>query len=502
MPKQPAELETEVTGGEKPSGDSRRSLRDMLTSVPQQYDPEMQNQIIGSHHTLESVTAQISDIALKRPISLGWLISMFVSLSLLALMFVSVMYLILEGVGIWGVNVPVGWGVGILSFVWWIGIGHAGTLISAILLLLHQNWRTSINRFAEAMTLMAVCCAGLYPLLHVGRHQYVYWMLPFPNTMGLWPQFRSPLIWDVFAVSTYFTVSLVFWYIGLVPDLATMRDRAKAPWLKKFIGFFALGWRYSTRHWQRYNAVYLILAGLSTPLVLSVHTTVSWDFAAGIVPGWHGTIFPQYFVAGAVYAGFAMVINLGVPLRSFFRMKDLITMKHLENCGKFMCITGNIVFYGYIMEVFTAWYSGVVFERYLTFDNRMFGPYAWSFWLLIFCNGVFIQLIWFKKIRTSIWGLYIVALVVNFAMWLERLVLIPFSLTRDYLPSSWHMYYPSFWDYATFAGTLGLFFTLFFIFVRLLPTISMVEMRELVHHEHHVDELGANDPAVTGGLKV
>lgn len=502
MPKRPTEVETGASSGQhRPEGE-RRSLREMMRSVPQQYDPALQDEIIGAKHSYESITKQIADIVLHRPVSPGWLISMFVSLTLLALLVVSVTYLLLVGVGIWGVNSPVGWGVGIVNFVWWIGIGHAGTLISAILLLLHQNWRTSINRFAEAMTLMAVVCAGMYPILHIGRHQYAYWMFPLPNTMGLWPQFRSALLWDVFAVSTYFLVSLFFWYTGLVPDLATLRDRAQAPWLKKIFGFFALGWRYSARHWQRYNAVYLILAGLSTPLVLSVHTTVSWDFASGIVPGWHGTIFPQYFVAGAVYAGFAMVINLCVPLRSFFRMKDLITMKHLENCGKFMLITGNIVFYGYIMEVFTAWYSGSIYERFMTFDNRMLGPYAWVFWTLILCNGLLIQVLWFKKVRTNIIGLYVVALMVNFAMWIERLVLIPLSLTQDYLPPAWHNYYPSFWDYATFAGTIGLFFTLFFLFVRILPVVSIVEMRELVHHESHVDELGANDESLTEGVKV
>jgi molybdopterin-containing oxidoreductase family membrane subunit len=404
------------------------------------------------------------------------------------------------GVGVWGVNIPGGWGMGIINFVWWIGIGHAGTLISAILLLLHQNWRTSINRFAEAMTLFAVMCAGLYPLLHVGRHQYAYWMFPVPNTMGLWPQFRSPLIWDVFAVSTYFTVSLLFWYVGLIPDLAVLRDRSKSRFAKIAYGTFALGWRNSALHWRRYTALYLLLAGVSTPLVLSVHSIISFDFSVGIVPGWHSTIFPPYFVAGAVYAGFAMVLLLAIPLRATCGLRDLITMRHLENCAKVMLATGLVVFYGYIMEVFFGWYSANTYEKYMTFQSRMFGPYGWSYWSLIFCNGLAPQILWFKKMRTSIPVLFIVSIIVSIGMWLERFVIVVTSLARDFLPSSWDMYYPTFWDWAVYVGTFGLFFTLFLLFVRLLPSISITEVRELVHHHGHTAGVAEQEGTVEHGV--
>src|SRR5689334_11962187 len=300
----------------------------------------------------------------------------------------AVSVLFLRGVGIWAVNIPIGWGFAIVNFVWWIGIGHAGTLISAILLLLKQNWRTSINRFAEAMTIFAVMQAGLFPLLHIGRHQYAYWMFPVPNSMSLWPQFRSPLMWDVFAISTYLTVSALFWFVGLIPDLATLRDRATNPTVKIIYGILAMGWRGSALHWRRYTQLYLLLAGVSTPLVLSVHTIVSFDFSFGIVPGWHSTIFPPYFVAGAIFAGFAMTLILAIPMRATCGLKDLITMRHLENMGKMMLATGLIVFYGYIMEAFFGWYSGSPFEKYMTFNNRMVGPYAWSYWSLILCNGL------------------------------------------------------------------------------------------------------------------
>jgi len=439
--------------------------------------------VMGGHHNYETITEKISRLILNNRIGKGWLFGLFISVNLLAVLGGSILYVLLMGVGAWGINQPVGWGFDIINFVWWIGIGHAGTLISAILLLLHQNWRTSINRFAEAMTLFAVACAGLYPLLHIGRHQYAYWMMPFPNSMGLWPQFRSPLIWDVFAITTYLNVSLFFWLIGLIPDVATLRDRAKHKIPRFLFGCAALGWRGSSRHWHRYNAIYLLLAGLSTPLVLSVHTIVSYDFAAGIVPGWHSTIFPPYFVAGAVFAGFAMVLILAIPLRVFFNLKDLITMKHLENCGKVMLATGMIVFYGYLIEVFFGWYSANEYENYMTFDNRMWGPYAWSYWSLIFCNGIAPQILWWKKMRTSIPVLFIVSLIVSVGMWLERFVIIVTSLSFDFMPSSWGIYYPTFWDYSLYLGTFGLFFTLFLLFCRLLPVIAMAEMRELVHHE-------------------
>lgn len=476
-----------------PSSEPKRSWpgdwRSHFRTTPQVLDPAREEDVIAEDHTYESLTEHIGALVLKRPVSLGWLLGVFVSLSLLGLMIVSVMVVLLKGVGVWGVNIPIAWGFDIINFVWWIGIGHAGTLISAILLLVHQNWRTAINRFAEAMTIFAVMCAGLYPLLHVNRHQYLYWMLLLPNSMGLWPQFRSPLEWDVFAVSTYFSVSVLFWYVGLLPDLATMRDRAKHPLVRKIYGTVALGWRNSALHWHRYNALYLILAGISTPLVLSVHSIISYDFAYSQVPGWHSTIFPPYFVAGAVFAGFAMVLILGIPMRALFHLKDMITMKHLENCAKVMLATGLFVFYGYIMEVFFAWYSASPYEKYMTFENRMVGPYAWSFWALILCNGIVPQVLWFKKARTNIPTLFIVSVIISIGMFLERFVIIVTSLHRDYLPSSWGMYYPTFWDYALYAGTFGLFFTLFLLFCRALPVIAIAEMRELVHHKLHTDRI-------------
>ncbi|HEX8911109.1 MAG TPA: NrfD/PsrC family molybdoenzyme membrane anchor subunit, partial [Humisphaera sp.] len=367
----------------------------------------------------------------------------------------------------------------IINFVWWIGIGHAGTLISAILLLVRQQWRTSINRFAEAMTLFAVACAGMYPALHVGRPWLAYWLLPYPNTMQLWPQWRSPLMWDVFAVSTYATVSALFWYVGLIPDLASLRDKAKHPIVKYVYAFAALGWRGSTVHWSRYTVAYLLLAGLSTPLVLSVHTIVSFDFSVGIVPGWHATIFPPYFVAGAVFAGFAMVLTLGIPLRAVYGLKDLITDKHLDVMAKVMLTTGLIVAYGYGTEMFFAWFSGDTFELFLA-KNRALGPYAWAYWLLILTNVIAIQPLWFKPFRRNIYSLFIISMFVNVGMWFERFVIIVMSLHRDFLPSSWGMYAPTHVDLAMYFGTIGFFLLLFFLFVRALPMISIAEMREYV----------------------
>ena len=449
--------------------------------------------VLGQGLTYESLTGKVADVVLKRHVSWGWALGLSVALALLATLGMSVGYALLMGVGIWGVNTPIGWGFDIINFVWWIGIGHAGTLISAILLLLHQNWRTSINRFAEAMTLFAVACAGLYPLLHLGRHQYFYWMMPFPNTMALWPNFRSPLVWDVFAVSTYATVSLTFWYVGLVPDLAVLRDRATNPIARKLYGVFALGWRNSAKHWDRYGKIYLLLAGVSTPLVLSVHSTIAFDFAYGVVPGWHSTIFPPYFVAGAVFAGFAMVLILAIPMRALYGLKDLITMRHLENCAKVMLATGLIVFYGYIMEVFFGWYSANKYESYMTFNNRMFGPYAPSYWALIFCNGIAPQILWWKKMRTNIPVLFIVSLIVSVGMFLERFVIIVTSLHREFIPARWGMYYPTVWDWSTYAGTFGLFFTLFLLFCRFLPVIAIAEMKELLHHQSHHGSHGHDD---------
>jgi molybdopterin-containing oxidoreductase family membrane subunit len=372
--------------------------------------------------------------------------------------------------------------------VWWIGIGHAGTLISAILLLLHQEWRTSINRFAEAMTLFAVACAGIFPLIHLGRPWFFYWLFPYPNVMGVWPQFRSPLVWDVFAVSTYASVSLLFWYIGLIPDLATLRDRSEHRWARGIYGMLAMGWRGSAIHWYRYETAYLLLAGLAAPLVVSVHTVVSFDFAVAIVPGWHATIFPPYFVAGAIFAGFAMVVLLAIPLRAVYGLQDFITLRHLDNMAKIILATGLIVAYGYMMETFMAWYSASSYEAYLI-RNRMTGPYAAVYWALIACNIVTPQLLWSRRLRTNVQVLFCVALVVTVGMWLERFIIVVTSLHRDFLPSSWQMYYPTFWDWSTFIGTIGLFFALLFLFIRFLPMISIFEMRELVAEEerdrHH-----------------
>jgi Ni/Fe-hydrogenase subunit HybB-like protein len=438
--------------------------------------------VIGPGHTFGSVTDKISAIVLTGRTPKGWLIGFGVSFLLVMILLYAVTYLFTVGIGIWGVNVPVGWGFAIVNFVWWIGIGHAGTLISAILLLLRQRWRTSINRFAEAMTLFAVACAGLFPILHLGRPGFFYWLFPYPNTMGVWPQFRSPLVWDVFAVSTYATVSLLFWFIGLIPDLATLRDRARHPFARIAYGMLAMGWRGSAVHWHRYETAYLLLAGLATPLVVSVHTIVSFDFAIGIVPGWHSTIFPPYFVAGAIYSGFAMVMTLAIPLRAAYRLEDLITMRHLDNMAKVMLTTGLIVAYGYMMETFFAWYSANPFESYMI-TNRMTGPYAPMFWALIFCNICVPQLLWFPSIRANVPVLFVIALIVNIGMWLERYIIVVTSLHRDFLPSSWDMYAGTIWDWATFLGTIGLFLALLFLFIRVLPMISIYEMRELVQQE-------------------
>ena len=438
--------------------------------------------VIGPGHTFGSVTDKISAIVLTGRTPKGWLIGFGVSFLLVMILLYAVTYLFTVGIGIWGVNVPVGWGFAIVNFVWWIGIGHAGTLISAILLLLRQRWRTSINRFAEAMTLFAVACAGLFPILHLGRPGFFYWLFPYPNTMGVWPQFRSPLVWDVFAVSTYATVSFLFWFIGLIPDLATLRDRARHPFARIAYGMLAMGWRGSAVHWHRYETAYLLLAGLATPLVVSVHTIVSFDFAIGIVPGWHSTIFPPYFVAGAIYSGFAMVMTLAIPLRAAYGLEDLITMRHLDNMAKVMLTTGLIVAYGYMMETFFAWYSANPFESYMI-TNRMTGPYAPMFWALIFCNICVPQLLWFPRIRANVPVLFVIALIVNIGMWLERYIIVVTSLHRDFLPSSWDMYAGTIWDWATFLGTIGLFLALLFLFIRVLPMISIYEMRELVQKE-------------------
>jgi Ni/Fe-hydrogenase subunit HybB-like protein len=435
--------------------------------------------VLAPGQTFDSVTDTITDIVLKRPIGLGWLAGLAVGMTLLAILGMAVTYLFLRGVGIWGINIPVGWGFAIINFVWWIGIGHAGTLISAILLLFKQTWRNSINRFAEAMTLFAVACAGMFPLLHMGRPWLGYWMFPYPNSMGVWPQFRSPLVWDVFAVSTYATISAVFWFVGLVPDLATMREQATNPFARKLYGALSLGWRGSARHWTRYEALYILLAGISTPLVLSVHTVVSFDFAVAIMPGWHTTIFPPYFVAGAIYSGFAMVLVLAIPIRKYYRLEGMITERHLQNSAKIMLATGLIVAYGYFFETFVALYSGSTYERFMI-HNRWFGPYAPLYWSLILFNILIPQVLWWPKIRSSTSWLFGISLVVLVGMWLERFVIIVTSLSRDYLPSSWGHYVATRWDWATYAGTIGLFTAAIFIFIRIMPAISIFEIRMLL----------------------
>jgi molybdopterin-containing oxidoreductase family membrane subunit len=436
--------------------------------------------VLEPGHTYTSVTDKVAAIALSGKTPRSWFTGFAIAFVLLMVFLYATTYLLATGIGIWGNNIPVGWAFDIINFVWWIGIGHAGTLISAVLLLFRQSWRTSINRFAEAMTLFAVACAGMYPLLHLGRPWIFYWLFPYPSTLGLWPQFRSPLIWDVFAVSTYATVSLLFWYVGLIPDMATLRDRAQKPLAQTIYGILAMGWRGSALHWHRYQTAYLMLAGLATPLVVSVHSIVGLDFAVSVVPGWHVTLFPPYFVAGAIFSGFAMVMTLAIPLRAVYGLEDFITGRHLSNMAKVMLLTGLIVAYGYLMEIVGALYTGNPHELYLL-KNRMYGPYAATYWLLILCNIAIPQLLWFRAVRRNVPLLFVISLIVNVGMWLERFVIIVISLHRDYLPSAWEMYYPTVWDFAQFFGSIGLFLTLLYLFVRFLPVISIFELRELVH---------------------
>jgi molybdopterin-containing oxidoreductase family membrane subunit len=435
--------------------------------------------LIAPGQTFESVTRTISDIPLLRPYPRFWWTGFCAAFVLVLLLLASIAWLFTRGVGIWGINVPIAWGFAIVNFVWWIGIGHAGTFISAILLLLHQQWRTSINRFTEAMTLFAVACAAIYPVLHLGRPQFFYWLVPYPDSMGLWPQFRSPLEWDVFAVSTYASVSLVFWYVGLLPDLATMRDRAGTRSRARLYGLLSLGWRGDARHWMHYQKLYILLAGLAAPLVISVHTIVGLDFAISILPGWHSTIFPPYFVAGAIFSGFSMVLTLIIPLRSVYKLQGLITARHLDLMAKVMMATGWIVIYGYFSEFFNAWRSGDIFDRFVDV-NRAVGPYAGYFWALMACNVVAPQLLWVSRLRHNVVVLFIVALLVNVGMWIERFMIVVTSLHRDYLPSSWGMFHATFWDYSTLAGSVGLFVALLFLFLRFLPAISMSEVRGLL----------------------
>ncbi len=446
--------------------------------------------LVKGNHDFKSVTALVTDINL-RPTPKLWYVAFGISNILLLILLVSIGYLVWEGIGIWGLNQPVGWGWAIVNFVWWVGIGHAGTLISAILFLFRQGWRTAINRFAEAMTIFAVMCAGIFPAIHVGRIWVIYWVFPLPNQMAMWPNFNSPLLWDVFAVSTYFTVSLLFWYVGLIPDLATVRDRIKSKVGKVLYGTFALGWRGSNRHWWNYEKSYMILAGLATPLVLSVHTIVSFDFAVSIIPGWHTTIFPPYFVAGAVFSGFAMVLTLMIICRKIYGLEDIMTVDHIEKMNIIILVTGSMVGFAYLMEFFIAWYSGVEYEKAI-FILRAIGPYAWAYWIMIACNVLSPQFFWSKKLRRSVTFTFIISIVVNIGMWFERFVITVTSLSTDFLPSSWGYYSPTFWDVITYVGTFGLFFTHFLLFLRYLPMVAVAELKGVMPQAdpHNYDEKG------------
>jgi molybdopterin-containing oxidoreductase family membrane subunit len=428
----------------------------------------------GTLHDVTEIVAQV----VERPAPLAWKIVFGISIALVGLLLFSIGWLFWNGTGVWGLNIPVAWGWAIVNFVWWVGIGHAGTLISAILFLFRQRWRTSINRSAEAMTLFAVVCALLFPTIHVGRVWVIWWTFPIPNQMGTWPQFRSPLLWDVFAVSIYGFVSLLFWYVGLIPDLATFRDRAKSRLRKILYGVFALGWRGSMRHWHHYERAYLLLAALATPLVLSVHSVVSFDFAVAQLPGWHTTIFPPYFVAGAIFSGFAMVLTLMVVAHRLFGLERLITPRHFDNMAKILLLTGVLVGYAYSVEFFMAWYSGNPYESF-TFINRAFGDYAWAYWIMVSCNVLVPQIFWWKKARTHLGILFVVSIFVNIGMWFERFVIV-MSLSADFLPSSWDYFSPTFFDVSIYVGTFGLFFFFFCLFVRYLPMVAMAEVKTVM----------------------
>jgi len=430
--------------------------------------------------TIHDVTEDVCRQVEAAPNKL-WMMAMSISLVILGIGFYAVVTLLWEGIGVWGLNKTVGWAWDITNFVWWVGIGHAGTLISAILLLFRQRWRNAINRAAEAMTIFAVICAAMFPMFHMGRLWLgFYWALPLPNTFGsLWVNFHSPLLWDVFAISTYFSVSLVFWYIGLIPDFASIRDRAQTKGMKIAYGILSFGWDGAARTWMRYESVSLILAGLATPLVLSVHTIVSMDFATSVVPGWHTTIFPPYFVSGAIFSGFAMVLTLMLVTRKVYHLEDYITIYHIELMNIIIIVTGSIVGIAYLTEFFIAWYSGVEAEQY-AFINRSTGPYWWAYALMMTCNVVSPQLFWVKRIRTSVIATFILSIVVNIGMWMERFVIIVTSLHRDYLPSSWVMFYPTFYDVGVFLFSIGFFFTAFFLFAKYFPMINMVEVKSIL----------------------
>jgi molybdopterin-containing oxidoreductase family membrane subunit len=436
--------------------------------------------LVTGGKTASDVTNDICRQVEGKP-SRSWLMGMAISLTALAIGLYATVVLLWDGIGVWGLNKTVGWAWDITNFVWWVGIGHAGTLISAILLLFRQKWRMSINRAAEAMTIFAVLCAAMFPGFHMGRLWLgFYWALPLPNTFGsLWVNFNSPLLWDVFAISTYFIVSLVFWYIGLIPDFATIRDRATNKISKIIYGALSFGWDGAARTWSRYESVALILAGLATPLVLSVHTIVSFDFATSVIPGWHTTIFPPYFVAGAIFSGFAMVMTLMLVARQVMNLKDYITIYHIELMNIIIIITGSIVGVAYLTELFISWYSGVPAEQY-AFLNRATGPYWWAYWIMMTCNVISPQMFWVRKIRTSIVASFILSIVVNIGMWFERFVIIVTSLHRDYLPSSWAMFYPTFYDVGVYLFSLGFFFTSFLLFAKFFPVVNMAEVKSII----------------------
>jgi Ni/Fe-hydrogenase subunit HybB-like protein len=449
-----------------------------LAAVPEPWiDPPW----VEGAHTYESITDKVTDIALKRETPLAWYIAFGISSSLAGMFGALIGYLIFTGVGIWGNNSPVFWGFPIVNFVFWVGIGHAGTLISAILFLFRQHWRTSINRFAEAMTIFAVVCAGTFPGIHIGRAWLAYWLFPLPTSqLSMWPNFRSPLLWDVFAVGTYATVSVLFWYMGMIPDFATLRDRAKSKIQQFAYGVASLGWTGSASQWRVYEKAYMLLAALATPLVLSVHSVVSFDFAVSQIPGWHTTIFPPYFVAGAVFSGFGMVLTLMIPARELFGLKELVTMRHIENMCKIIILTGSIVGFAYMTEFFIAWYSGNGYEKF-AFINRAFGPYWWAYWIMVSCNVISPQLFWFKSIRRNVWIIFVISIFINIGMWFERFVIIV-TLSRDFLPSSWGYFKPTIIDILMLIGSFGLFFTLFLLFCRFLPIVAMSEVKQVMAH--------------------
>lgn len=442
---------------------------------PTEAEGVVREPLVLNNRSLGWITERICGIVENRQPFIWWVLFVPSVMLFLCLVF-SLVYLVSTGVGVWGMNQPVAWGWDIVNFVFWIGIGHAGTLISAILFLTRQKWRTSVNRASEAMTLIAVMCAGIFPGFHVGRFWMVWFLAPVPNSNAIWQNFKSPLLWDVFAVSTYFTVSVIFWYIGLIPDLATLRDRAKGI-AKKLYGFFALGWRGGNRQWRHYEMAYLILAALSTPLVLSVHSVVSFDFATSVIPGWHTTIFPPYFVAGAIFGGFAMVLTLMLPVRKLYGLEDLITAKHIDNMAKIILLTGTIVGYAYIMELFISYYSANKFEGDAFHMRILSGPYTWAYYCMFFCNVIAPQVFWFHWARHNLWMVFIIVNFVNFGMWFERFVIIPTSLARDFLPGQWGYYSASWVEKLMFAGSFGMFFMLFLIFIRFLPVIAVSEVK-------------------------